>query len=213
MKIPALVMAGGKGERLGLKIEKPLLPFLGRPLIEWVIQALKSAEKISEMYVATSHHTPKTEEKMLVEGFKVIRTDGKDYHHDMKQAVIERRLFQPLLVVSSDLPALSGSFIDKIVSIYQKCEKSALTVLVPLEKCLSLGFSTPSICSYKGKQYVVSGINIIDGAKIFDEEMSEEIVLSEELEAIININSFEDVQTAEKLLKGKLGNLKVKNFF
>ena len=27
MKVPALIMAGGKGTRMGLPIEKPLLPF------------------------------------------------------------------------------------------------------------------------------------------------------------------------------------------
>ena len=29
MKVPALIMAGGKGSRMGLPVEKPLLPFLG----------------------------------------------------------------------------------------------------------------------------------------------------------------------------------------
>ena len=28
MKVPALIMAGGKGIRIGLPVEKPLLPFL-----------------------------------------------------------------------------------------------------------------------------------------------------------------------------------------
>ena len=29
MKVPALIMAGGKGTRMGLPVEKPLLPLLG----------------------------------------------------------------------------------------------------------------------------------------------------------------------------------------
>ena len=33
MKVPALIMAGGKGKRMGLPVEKPLLPFLGKPLL------------------------------------------------------------------------------------------------------------------------------------------------------------------------------------
>ena len=40
MKVPALIMAGGKGKRMGLPVEKPLLPFLGKPLIDWVAEAL-----------------------------------------------------------------------------------------------------------------------------------------------------------------------------
>ena len=40
MKVPALIMAGGKGKRMGLPTEKPLLPFLGKPLIDWVVEAV-----------------------------------------------------------------------------------------------------------------------------------------------------------------------------
>ena len=54
MKVPALIMAGGKGSRMGLPTEKPLLPFLGKPLIDWVAEAVLSAEKVSEFYVITS---------------------------------------------------------------------------------------------------------------------------------------------------------------
>jgi GTP:adenosylcobinamide-phosphate guanylyltransferase len=50
MKVPALIMAGGKGKRMGLPVEKPLLPFLDKPLIDWVVEAVESAEKVSEFY-------------------------------------------------------------------------------------------------------------------------------------------------------------------
>ena len=56
MRIPALVLAGGKGKRMGLAIEKPLLPFLGKPLIDWVVEAVKSAKKVSEFYIVTSEN-------------------------------------------------------------------------------------------------------------------------------------------------------------
>jgi GTP:adenosylcobinamide-phosphate guanylyltransferase len=45
MKVPALIMAGGKGKRMGLPVEKPLLPFLGKPLIDWVAKAVESTAK------------------------------------------------------------------------------------------------------------------------------------------------------------------------
>ena len=61
MRVPALIMAGGKGKRMRLAVEKPLLPFLGKPLIDWVVEAVASAEKVSEFYVVTSENTPETE--------------------------------------------------------------------------------------------------------------------------------------------------------
>ena len=59
MMIPALIMAGGKGSRMGLPTEKPLLPFLGKPLIDWVADAILTAKKVTEFYVITSANTPR----------------------------------------------------------------------------------------------------------------------------------------------------------
>ena len=87
MKVPALVMAGGKGSRMGLPTEKPLLPFLGKPLIDWVAEAILDAKKVSEFYVITSANTPQTEQHCQSKGWKVLHTDAKGYHNDLKQAV------------------------------------------------------------------------------------------------------------------------------
>ena len=65
MMVPALIMAGGKGSRMGLPTEKPLLPFLGKPLIDWVAEAILDAKKVSEFYVITSANTPANRETLL----------------------------------------------------------------------------------------------------------------------------------------------------
>lgn len=200
MKVSALIMAGGKGKRFSSGVEKPLAPFFGKPLLEWVVRAVQSASKVSDFYVVTSLNTPKTEEKCLREGLRVIRTDGRGYHQDLKQAIIKGELYHAVLTVSSDLPALTGSFLDKIISIYESCGKSALTVLVPIERCKEVGLSTPSLYKYKGVTYAVSGVNVLDGAKIFEREMDEETIILEDIEAVININSYEDLKNAEKYL-------------
>lgn len=200
MKFLALIMAGGKGRRFGSGVEKPLVLFMGKPLIDWVVRAIQSSNKVSEFYVVTSPHTLETEKKCLLEGLRVIRTDGVGYHEDLRQAVVKGEFYHPVLTVSSDLPALTGNFLDKIFSIYERCGKPALTVLVPVEKCKEIGLSTPSLYNYKGVNYAVSGVNVLDGAKIFEEKMDEEVVILEDIEAVININSYEDLKSAEKYL-------------
>ena len=203
MKIPALIMAGGKGRRFRSNIEKPLAPFFGKPLIDWVVEALKSASKISKFYIVTSPHSPETEKRCREKGLDIIKTSGKDYHHDLKQAIIEKKIFCPVLIVSSDLPALTGAFIDRIISIYENCGKPALTVLVPIEKCKEIGLSSESDYEINGKIYAVSGINIIDGTKIFEEEIDQEVLISDNIEAVLNINSLEDLTAGERYLKQK----------
>jgi GTP:adenosylcobinamide-phosphate guanylyltransferase len=77
MKVPALVMAGGKGSRMGIPNEKPLLPFIGKPLIDWVAKAIMDAEKVSEFYVITSSNTPNTEKHCQERGWRILHTDAR----------------------------------------------------------------------------------------------------------------------------------------
>jgi adenosylcobinamide-phosphate guanylyltransferase len=202
MKIPALIMAGGKGTRIGLAIEKPLLPFLGKPLIDWVVEAVKSAEKVSEFYVVTSKNALETERKCLKNGLKVIRTDGKGYHDDLKQAIREAHLQDPVLTMPADLPAVTGKFLDKVIAAYEKCGKDALAVFVPITKRKALELSVSSTDEHKGVWYAVAGVNIINGARIQDEgKIDTSAIITEEIEVLLNINTLKDLAIAEKIMR------------
>lgn len=200
MRVPALIMAGGRGKRLGLAIEKPLLPFLGKPLMDWVVEAVGSAEKISEFYVVTSQHTPETEKKCLKDNLKVIRTCGKGYHNDLRQAIIEAKLCFPVLIIPADLPAVTGRFLDKTVSAYEHEGKDALAVFVPLERREKLKLSVSSTDKHEGVDYAVSGVNVINGAKILDEKLNTAAIITDEIEAALNVNTLRDVGIAEKIM-------------
>ena len=202
MRIPTLIMAGGKGKRIRGTVEKPLLPVLDKSLIERTIKAVKDSGRISSFYIVTSKNTHNTEEWCLMGGFNVIRTDGKGYHSDLKQAILETRLDGPVLVVSYDLPALTGSYLDTVVSTYESANKDALRVLVPLRSRVELGLSSSSKSEHQGKMYVVSGINILNGAKILEKKLDEHTMVTESLEASLNVNTPKDLEIAEKLLKG-----------
>jgi len=202
MKVPALIMAGGKGRRIGSRLEKPLLSFLGRPLIERVVKAAKSAKNISEIYVVTSGNTPQTEKKCLKNGLKILKTDGKGYHNDLKQAILEGKLNFPVLTMPTDLPALTGKFLDKIIEIFEKKGKDALAVFVPLEKRKKLELSVSSKDEFEGIPYAVSGVNIINGKKIlYKGKIDTAAYITDEIEVLFNINTQEDLNIAEKNLK------------
>jgi adenosylcobinamide-phosphate guanylyltransferase len=202
MRIPALIMAGGKGTRIGLTIEKPLLTFLGKPLIDWVVEAVKSAEKVSEFYVVTSKNALETERKCLRNRLKVIRTDGKSYHDDLKQAIHEAHLQVPVLTMPADLPAVTGKFLDKVITAYEKCGKDALAVFVPITTREALELSVSSIDEHKGVWYAVAGVNIINGARIHDEgKIDTSAIITEEIEVLLNINTLKDLAIAEKIMR------------
>jgi len=143
VKVPALIMAGGKGKRMGLPVEKPLLLFLGKPLVDWVVEAVQSAEKISEFYVVTSTNTPETEKRCKSKGWKFLRTDAKGYHDDLKQAVQDADLMGAILTIPADLPAITSKFLDKVISSFEVSGKDFLAVFVPIGRVSVWGFQFP----------------------------------------------------------------------
>jgi adenosylcobinamide-phosphate guanylyltransferase len=202
MKVPALIMAGGKGSRMGLPIEKPLLTFLGKPLIDWVAEAILDSKKVSEFYVITSSNTPQTEKHCLTKGWKILRSDAKGYHNDLKQAVAEANLTGPILTIPSDVPAISGKALDKIISAFEVCGKDFLAVFVPIKSRQDLELSISSTDEYKGVWYAVSGVNVIDGAKIqIDGKIETSAIITEETEVLLNINTTKDLEIAERIME------------
>ena len=200
MHVIALIMAGGKGTRFGKDIEKPMAHFMGKPLIRRVIEVTKESKRISETVVAVTAISPNTTQEAKKASVKVIETDGKGYHEDLQQAVQTAKLECPVLIISADLPLLTGEFLDEIVSKYEEAGKPALTVLIPEAAFRKYNIIAASPFEYNGKMYAVSGINIIDGRQIL-EEQEQEVVFSNRPEAVFTVNSTKDLESAENYLQ------------
>jgi len=198
-------MAGGKGTRFGKDVEKPMAKLGGKALIRRVIEATKDSKGIAETYVAVTSFSPKTAHEAKSTGVKLIHTDGKGYHADVQQAVQKANLAGPVLIISADLPLINGEFLDEIIGKYEESGKPALTVLIPEETFQEYGLSAVSLYEQEGKTYAISGINIIDGQRIL-EEQEQEVIVNSRPEAVFTINSFEDLKKAKEYLlhtKGK----------
>lgn len=196
MDVTALVMAGGKGTRLSLSGEKPLLRVGSKPLIEHVLMALKNAKKVNNIVVAVSNHTPKTANLMLNYPVSIIKTPGKGYISDMAYAIRTLGL-HTVLAISADLPLIKADIIDDIVEFYERSGKSALSVAVSVDTKDRLGLGRMYEFEFNGKLLVPAGINLIDGQKIDREELEEEIYVLEKKEVAININTVKELKIAE----------------
>ena len=203
MGVVALVMAGGKGTRMKLAEEKPLIKVCGKPVIEYVLTALKDAKKIDSIIVATSNCTPKTNKLMKQLGVKVIETPGKDYVSDMGYVVQTLKL-GVFLAIAADLPLIKGTVLDSIVERYELCGKPALTVAVPLKTKTKLGMSIEYSFKADDKDVVPVGINVIDGHKRYgDEWLDQDIFILNQDGLAVNINTVQELQLAERLLSNK----------
>jgi adenosylcobinamide-phosphate guanylyltransferase len=199
MGVTALVMAGGKGARMKTEEEKPLLEVGGKPLIEYVLNALKDAKVVNEIIVAVSHHTPKTATVAKRFSVRVLRTPGKDWCSDV-QCAIRKLQLGTVLTIAADLPLITSEVIEEVIGHYERCRKPALTVAVPLEVCKRLGLSTDHIFEIKGKSVVPTGIDVIDGKRIDEGILEEEIFVVDDERIAVNVNTFKDLRIAESML-------------
>ena len=202
MGVTALLMAGGVGTRMRTKEEKPLLKVGGKPMIERVLNALKGTKKVEEIIVAVSEHTPKTATFARKLSLKVLQTPGKSFCLDVGYAI---RKLKPetVLTICADIPLITCEFIDEVITCYLQCDKPALTVMVPLEVYNRMGLSTDYVFKIEGKNLVPAGINMIDGKRIEEKELEEEILVVDDERIAVNVNTLEDLRVAELMLQSR----------
>ena len=202
MGITALVMAGGKGTRMKLPQEKPLIEVNGKPVIEYVLTALKNAKKIDRIIVATTQITPNTTTYIQHHhpNIELIQTPGKDYVSDMGYTVQTLKL-GIFLAIAADLPLVKPEIIDTIIECYHQSKKPALTVAVPKATKIALGMCVDYSFVEQNQELVPVGINVIDGSKRYgDEWLDQAICILNHQELTVNINTTQELQIAQQLL-------------
>lgn len=191
-------MAGGKGKRLGINVEKPLLRIGDEPIIKRIIDVLKGIPSIRKIVVTVSPHTPSTRAYLSsINGIYVLETNGVGYHEDLKKS-IKALGTGTFIIISADLPFLSSNIINFIIEKYLEEKKPALTVMVPLDGLLRHGLVPTYIVKLKGSCFVPCGINVIDGAKIDEPYIDEAILIMEDSRLYFNINTLLDYSKALK---------------
>jgi len=202
-QVTAIVMAGGKGKRMGAEEEKPLIKVNGKPVVEHVLTALQNAKRVVKIVVAVSTSTPRT--AVFVKKFPVIvlETPGKGYIQDMQFAVKNLGL-KAVLAVASDLPLITSKIVDDVLERYEACGRPALTVAVPMETKTRFGVGVEYAFEVDGRMVVPTGVNVIDGRLIDDGWMDQEVFVLDKNELAINVNTLDDLQLAERLCTSEI---------
>jgi len=199
MVVTALLMAGGKGTRLNITGEKPLLEVCGKPMIQRVLEALKGATKVEDIVVVVSKHTPQTAAFAQKQALMVLRGPGRGFCLDAKYAIKKLKL-ETVLTICADLPLITSEFIDKVITFYEQCKKPALTVVVPQELYAKFGLSVDYFLNVNGKSLIPIGVNVVDGKRVEERYLDEEVLLIDDVKVAVNVNTLQDLKIAEEWL-------------
>jgi len=101
----ALVVAGGRGERLGTPVPKAFVMLAGRPMIEWSLDALRAVDAVEEIVVALPHGVDAPADTIGVAG-------GTQRSHSVQAALAAARADDVVLVHDAARPLLTPALIE-----------------------------------------------------------------------------------------------------
>lgn len=146
-------MCGGRGTRLGGE-EKPLRRIGGRPLVDRVWDALEGS-RIERVFAVTSSNAPRTAEHVTA---PKIEAAGDGYVADLREALADDRIAEPVLTAAADLPLLAAPVIDRVL---EAAAGDTLTVAVPAGRVSALGFSVDTTLRVGGVAVRPAGLNVV----------------------------------------------------
>jgi adenosylcobinamide-phosphate guanylyltransferase len=184
-----LVMCGGRGRRLNIAAEKPLLTIGGRPMIDRVVDALV-ASHIGQIYAVTSSHTPETGEHLCQRDVTLIETAGEGYVADLGTAL--EQVDFPVMTVVADLPLLDTGTLDSVLAQY---DEGSLTVCVPVELKRQLGVSVDTTLPAPNEHLTPTGLNVVATPDAPNNTMIRTLP-----QLAVNVNRRRDAAIAEALL-------------
>lgn len=196
-------MAGGRGRRMLSKEEKPMMKVKGRPLVSYVLEAVRDSGCFDAIIALVSSSTPKTAHFLAGEGVQVSNSSGTDYVKDLS-GVLDLVKPNSVFITPSDLPLLEGSTVRDIVSMSERCRKPCFSVVVNKALVDRLGVSTEYCFEHGGKTVCYTGVSVIDSSQISGyDAIDEEILLMDEPQLALNVNTIHELGLAESLLKRK----------
>lgn len=114
VKVDAVVLAGGDGEVIDPTVHiKGLVPVAGKPMVEWVVEALRAADSIADIAVVVP--TAENLGSWVDKADKIVVSDGR-FADNAIAGVDAFRNDRSVLLTTGDLPALTPQAIDDFVA-------------------------------------------------------------------------------------------------
>jgi len=200
-----IVTAGGKGSRIKqMEGEKPLIPVLGIPMIDRVLEAVMASSGVGAVLVSITSNTPRTEEHLRKRGIDVIITDGRGYSEDLNQAMSELATDQ-VMVLPADMPLIRPETIEEVLRQAEGMKVGSFCVTVPVELMRALGLNLTYSLTVDGREVVLCGVSVVDRkAMLTGLELEQSYMISESEELALNVNTVGDLRRAEMVLTRRL---------
>ncbi len=184
-----LVMAGGKGTRMNLDVEKLLLKYK-KPVILHVVDSLKNSNCFSKILAITSSNSPKTKKLLQENKIEIFDTSGIGYAEDLN--LVLKTIHDIVLVTSGDLPLLDQQIIQKIINQYDS-RNIWTSILVTNKFLTTLGIQSNYSINFNNQECHYTGISLVNSDKISSfENIDENYIIIDDKRIAFNLNTKQD---------------------
>lgn len=139
----ALIVAAGRGERLGSERPKALITLAGRPMVEWSVRALRAVAQVQGIVIAlpsTTDGTPAAgDEPIVVAGAALWRGDetivvagGATRSASVRAALAAAPPGDPVIVHDAARPLASPALFERTLAELQRSGADAVIAAVPV---------------------------------------------------------------------------------
>ena len=120
----AVILAAGLGTRMRSRTPKVLHPICGRPMVDWVLEAVKEAGATEIKVVANPHHA-ELAAHLGKRAELVYQRDPRGTAHALQQIDPGELRGRRILVVNGDSPLLTNESIKKVLDAHEKTKAAA----------------------------------------------------------------------------------------
>jgi molybdopterin-guanine dinucleotide biosynthesis protein A len=175
----AVVLAGGKMAlddplyAQGVDGSRSLIDILGKPMIQWVVDALEASDCVAEMYVIGLPPTYKLGVKKPVHYLPDQADMFENIRSGVNQATQDHPSRTKVLIASSDIPAIQPSMIDWLASeveadpglmmYYNVVDKNTMEARFPQSNRSYVRFKDIAVCG--------GDLNVIDKSLFAEERL------------------------------------------
>jgi len=202
-----IVTAGGKGSRIKeVEGEKPLIPVLGIPMIDRVLEAIMASRGVGAVHVSITSNTPRTEKHLRDRGIDIIITDGRGYSEDLNQAM-SGLTSDHVMVLPADMPLIRPETLEDVLQQAEGMKVGSFCVTVPVEVMRALDLNLTYSLTVDGREVVLCGVSVVDRkAMLTGQELDQAYMISESEELALNVNTIGDLRRAEMMLSRRLAH-------
>lgn len=155
----AIVMCGGRGERLGF-VEKPMIEIKGRRLIEFILEEIESVGL--DIVCVTSPYTKNTEIFLRERGHEIFRGSGKGYMNDLKETIESYMITEPVFTANSDLYIIRNGIFSEFFRFYMTSDYPAASMIYENGKPVGINAFDPLLGEQREEKFIINERDIIN---------------------------------------------------